>query len=93
MTSSRALNGFVCECLTRDTRSLRGRDLAGEAGLAVPAQGVHDLRLGGLIASPSARRQRLASCLTHRVSVPTPAKPAPVLALQSIRGGELPDLG
>jgi len=49
-----------------------GRRTLVPAHVHAPAKRVHHLRLGWLFATPSARRQRLASCFTHRVSVPRP---------------------
>ena len=48
----------------------RGRRTFVPAHVHAPAQRIHDLRLGRLLARASARRQRLASCFTHWVSVP-----------------------
>jgi hypothetical protein len=70
-----------------------GRSTLVPAHVHAPAQRVHDLRLGRLLACHLARRQRLASCFTHRVSVPRPRNAAPVLAQRSIADGQLPDLG
>ena len=70
-----------------------GRRTLVPAHVHAPTQRVDHLRLGRLIAKRSARRQRLASCFTHRVSVPRPATAAPALAQRAISGGELPDLG
>jgi hypothetical protein len=57
------------------------------------AQRVHDLRLSLVRASLSTRRQRLASCFTHRVSVPPPRKATPASVQRQITTSQLPDSG
>jgi hypothetical protein len=59
-------------------------EAAFDGGDIVSDGAVHDPRLRRLVAPTSARRQRLASCLTHRVSVPTRRKSRSDLANQVI---------
>ncbi len=70
----------------------RGRRTLVPAHVHVPAQRVHHL-CQPIVDTPTSRRQRLASCFTHRVSVPTPRKSATTLQIQVISQRQLPDLG
>lgn len=60
------------------------------AHVHAPAQRVHHLSRRFITRpclSPFTRCQRLASCFTHRVSVPNLSKPAPLLANQVVEIG------
>lgn len=82
----------------RGSRELhKGRQLAARRGrcplvpahVYAPAQRVHHQRLGRILSGPSARRQRLASCLNHRVMCGNTANSGASAGDWATRGAEL----
>ncbi|MFM8766456.1 MAG: hypothetical protein ACKOD9_01360, partial [Rubrivivax sp.] len=70
----------------------RGRRTVVPAHVHAPAQRVHHLCRPVVDTAPS-HRHRLASCFTHRVSVPRQRKSVATLEIPAITERQLPDLG